>query len=108
MAKFIQDRVARVPSQNIRCTGGSATITLTGPHALGTDAAQFQILDGGGSDRDVHLPDVTTSAGAWFRIANDGGTNNLVVKSGGVTVISLPPDAPAFFVCDGFTWSGCP
>ena len=107
MAKFIQDRVARVPSQNIRCTGGSATITLTGPHALGTDAAQFQILDGGGSDRDVYLPDVTTSAGSWFRVYNEGGTNNLVVKAGASIIFTQPADSAVFYVCDGFTWSAC-
>ena len=107
MAKFIQDRVARVPSQNIRCTGGSVTAVIGGTLALSTDAAQFQVLDGGGSDRDVLLPDVTTSAGAWFRIYNNGGSNDLVVKAGPTTILSLPNDASVFFICDGFTWSWC-
>ncbi len=108
MAKFIQDRVARVPSQNIRCTGGFAGITLTGSHAIFEGSAQFQILDGGGSDRDVYLPDVTTSAGAWFRVFNAGGTNALVFKSGTTPILSQPANSAVFYVCDGFNWSFCP
>ena len=58
MAKFIQDRVARVPSQNVRSTGGFVQLTLAGNHGVSTDSAQFQVLDPDGGARDVYLPEV--------------------------------------------------
>lgn len=105
MAKFIQDRVARVPSQNIRSTGGWAQTVLSGDTGLGVTSAQFQKLDGGGANRNVHLPGVAESAGVWFFVSNVGGSHDLVFLEGGVTVISLPSDEDGFLVCDGFNWA---
>jgi len=106
MAKFIQDRVARVPSQNVRSTGGFVALVLGGAHWIGVDSAQFQNLDGGGSHRDVNLPPPLTSVGAWFRICNKGGTHTLVVKKPDTTtLVTIAAGDTAVVFCSGFDWA---
>lgn len=108
MAKFIQDRVARVPSQNVRSTGGFLQLTLAGNHGISTDSAQFQVLDPDGAARDVYLADVSRSAGAWFRFTNIGGAGGtLEIKTGpgAPALISLANNESIFMVCNGFNWS---
>ena len=108
MAKFIQDRVARVPTQNIRSSQGFVELALTGNHGLGIDAAQFQILEPNGSDRDVYLPPASVSLGAWFRIMNaGGGGDDLLVKTepGGPTIMTIANLEAGFLVCNGVSWT---
>ena len=105
MPKFIQERVARVPSQNQRVTGGYLELALGGNHVLSLDSAQFQVLDPGAAHRDVFLPDATYCQGGWFWIRNIGGGNNLVIKNGVVTVATVSSGAGWHFVSNGIDWS---
>ena len=111
MPKFIQDRVARVPSQNIRSTGGYAFEVLAGPKGLDTTSPQFQLLDPDGGNVDLYLPPVDLSTGAWFRVGNVGGAlGTLEIKTdpAAPAILALPNNAGVFLVCDGFSWAPSP
>jgi hypothetical protein len=60
--------------------------TIAGDKTLVLSDSTFQIINGGGSDRDVTLPAETD--GIWFWVKNSGATNALVVKDVGAATIA--------------------
>ena len=105
MAKFIQERVARVPMQGARATGGVVHLTLAGAHSISLSSAQFQAIDPDGSHRDIAIVPASSAPNAWFYIRNTGGAGgNLLVKDGAATVATIPNGIAAFVISDGTNW----
>ena len=89
--------------KHIALLNGVNAETIAGDKTLELSDSTFQIINGGGSDRDVNLPAETD--GIWFWIKNSGGTNALVVKDvGAATIATVANGEGALFVCDGASW----
>ena len=80
--------------------------TLAGNKTLTVKDACYQLLDPGGSNRDVVLPEEGNNKGAWFWIQNRAdAAENLVVKDdGAATVGTLNQNEAALFLCNGTAW----
>lgn len=89
--------------KHIALLNGVNAETIAGNKTLVLEDSTFQIINGGGSDRDVILPAETD--GIWYWIKNSGGTNNLVVKDdAAATIATIANGEGALFVCDGANW----
>ena len=90
----------------------SATVTLGGDTALSIKSAPIQVLDPGGTHRDVTLPAEASSDGLVFIIVNAASsTENLLVKNDSGTLLNTltgvsgaTANARGQYVCDGSTW----
>lgn len=89
--------------KHIALLNGVNAETIAGAKTLVLADSTFQIINGGGSDRDVNLPAETD--GIWFWIKNSGASNALVVKNdAAATIATVANGEGALFVCDGTTW----
>jgi hypothetical protein len=83
--------------------GGVESQTISGNITLSDKDSLFQIIDGGGSTRNVTLP--PEKNGRVYCIWNNGSTNDLAIKddaAGGV--ITLAPNEVVVLVCDDTVW----
>ena len=94
------------PANGLRVRLGHNMETLGGAKKLTPQDAQFQLLDPGGSSRNVDLPAEEASQGLFFVIKNTAdATENLVVRNdNGDTKETLAEDKWGIFVCDGTSW----
>ena len=86
--------------------GGHQAQTAAGTVTLTYASGQYQKIDPDGSHRDVALP--SARRGAFFDVVNSaGGAENLVVKDGASTVVTLNQSEGArVYVAEGAsTWS---
>ena len=92
----------------------SGNVTLGGALVLGVKSEPIQILDPGGTNRNVDLPAEASSEDLVFIILNTASsTENLVVRNdSGTTIATLTGvtggtnNGRGIFVCDGTTWRG--
>lgn len=83
--------------------GGVESQTISGDTSLTDKDSLFQIIDGGGSDRDVTLP--AEKDGRVYMIKNSGATNSLVIKNdAAATIETLTSGQTTMVVCDGTNW----
>lgn len=81
------------------------TETLSAGKTLTANDARIQVLDPGGSSRDITLPDASLMAGDGFYINNAAdGEENLVVKSGQTTVGTVNQNEVGYAYSDGSAW----
>ena len=80
--------------------------TAAGTVALTTESTAIQLIDAGGSARDVTLPAEASSEGLWFLITNTSdGDETLTVKDDGAsTIVAIGQNEAAFVSCDGTSW----
>lgn len=84
---------------------GVAAQTISGALVLTFLDEQFQRINGGAASRDVTLPTADPEhKGCIFVIANVGTTNNLVVKNGVSTIVTLLPGQEAICVQSATAW----
>lgn len=87
---------------------GVAVTTLSGNMTMTALDEQLQVLDGGGSSRNVTLPTADPELkGVFYIISNAGSTNNLVVKDGGSTIATLNPSEQGIFAQTATAWKVC-
>ncbi len=85
------------------------TATLAGTDTLAVSSAPIQVLDPGGSGRNVVLPDEAASASFVFYIHNAADNPEvLTIKAsdGSTTVCTPTQNETAIVYCDGTTWRG--
>lgn len=95
------------PENGLRVRLGWVGMTLTGPHAITNQDAQFLGIDCGGSSRDVTLPLEGASQGSFFYVGNSSDPGeDLVFKAsnGSDTVGTIVPGDSGFIVCNGTDW----
>lgn len=94
------------PAQGPLVCGGSNTETLAANKTLTVNDARVQVLDPGGSARDVTLPAEGSSAGDSFIIHNaaDAAEAITVKDDTPATVGTVSQNESAIFYCDGTTW----
>ena len=81
--------------------------TLSGNKTLYVDCDDIQVLDPGGSGRDVTLPAAADSGGRIIFIVNAAdGAEDLTVKDGATTVITVSQNERGIVWCDGSNWYG--
>lgn len=82
--------------------------TLAGNKTLTADDARIQVLDPGGSGRDVTLPPEAASAGVDFYVHNSADAAEvLTIKNDGAGTVCTPTqNETAYVYCDGTTWRG--
>ena len=98
--------VAVNPENGLRVRLGHNVETLAGNHEITPQAAQFQLLDCGGSGRSVILPAEEASQGLFFVIKNTSdGAEDLTVKDDNADPVdTLGKNEFGVFVCDGTSW----
>jgi hypothetical protein len=99
----------RVPFKLYRrlAHGGAGYVASTISAGVTITQLDEQVLsyDGGGSHRDVTLPDVADCKGQMQWIKNHGATNDLVVKNAGGDTIGTVQEATAgLFMSNGVAW----
>lgn len=83
--------------------GGVEAQTITDNLDLTDRDSLFQIINGGGVNRNVKLP--ALKDGRVFAIHNSGTTNDLAIQDvDGGGVITLAPNEFVCVVCDGAQW----
>lgn len=87
---------------------GANAETLAGNKTLTADDPRIQVLDPGGSGRDVTLPPEAACAGVDYYIRNSADAAEvLTVKDdGGGTICTPTQNETAYLFCDGTTWRG--
>lgn len=85
---------------------GYVSSTIAGNVVISSLDEEIMSYDGGGSNRDVKLPDVAECKGQQQWVRNHGATNTLVVKNAGGTQIgtSVAAEAAGLFASDGTNW----
>ena len=98
--------VAVNPANGLRVRLGHNMETLAGTKTLTPQDAQFQLLDPGGSHRNVDLPAEEASQGLFFVIKNtaDDAENLVVRNDNGDDKETLAEDRWGIFMCDGTSW----
>ncbi len=86
----------------------SNVATLEENLALTADSPRIQVLDPGGSARDVTLPPEAACAGLDFYLHNaaDAAEVLTIKDDGGNTVCTPSQNETAYVYCDGTTWRG--
>jgi hypothetical protein len=81
---------------------------LTGAYVIPENSPTLQILDSGGSARNVDLPAVTNCAGKIFIFVAPNATGALTVRlaGGGATVVTVAVGKMGIAVCANGTWYG--
>jgi len=84
--------------------GGVESKTIAGDVEIVDKDSLFQIIDGGGVDRAVTLPN--EKSGRVYMIANVGSSHNLNLKKsdGSTSVGTIAHGESAWVVCDGVDW----
>jgi hypothetical protein len=84
--------------------GGVESKTISAPLVVLDKDSLFQVIDGGGTDRDVTLP--AEKSGRVYMFANVGSSHNLnLKKSDGTTPVgSIAHGVSKWVVCDGTNW----
>lgn len=83
--------------------GGVESKTIAAPITIVDKDSLFQIIDGGGSNRDVTLP--PEKSGRVYMIANVGASHDLdLKKNDGSAIGSIAHGVTAWVVCDGTDW----
>lgn len=92
----VRKHIQLIDGVNLATIGGNITLTLA--------SSMIQVLNGGGSDRDVVLP--AEDMGLHYWIKNTGGSNNLVVKNdAGGTVQTLIPGQAMLCASTNASWN---
>lgn len=83
--------------------GGVEAKTIAANIELNDKDSLFQIIDGGGVNRDVTLPN--EKSGRVYMIKNAGASHDLILKDqAGVSVGTIAHGENHFVVCDGVDW----
>ena len=99
---------SRVPMKiprAIQNQGGVRTATISANETWTHQSSTYQILNGGGSDRNLTLPAEESSDGIRYVVRNSGTTNNLVIKNdAAATIATLAPGEWTEVVCESSSW----
>lgn len=80
---------------------------LSGGLTLKTHDRKVQFLDPNGANRDITLPATADSTDLYFWIINCAdAAEDLVVKYGGSTIITVSQDEAGIVWCNGSIWKG--
>jgi hypothetical protein len=81
------------------------TETLSTDKSLSISDSQFQFLNPDSTDRNVTLPDESSSEGMYFSIINTSNTYNLIVKDDSDSEIGvIGPQGSSVFYSNGTVW----